>query len=540
MNARRLSKTPGTAALTVMLATLALSGQVGIPAASVEGIVRNQRTGDPVSDVRVTATPEGVATGARTVTTDATGRFVITGLNAGRYAISAARTLFFTPRSDGGAAAIVLLSGERLTGLQIFLAPTGVIAGRVVGEQREPLRAVRVEALRGDYRDGTRTWTVAGQGSTDDRGEYRVFDLQPGSYLIRATRSGPAGSVAPLYYPGLTDPDDGAVLRIEPGMELSAIDVRMFKPPEYFAQVQLDGVPEGTAATFVVRRRETSVTETVPVKTTSLGNEEYQLGPLVEGAYELFVMAPGPGAAVRQRTLSHTARIPFNISRSDEDLGVAPLEPAAEVTGRLTAPDTVTTRFDPRRAEVTLRSVDLPVQLMFTAGNPGLNADGTFTIPNVVRGLYRIQVRGLAPEVYLISANSAGRDVLDSGLTVSAATEPLQLTLGGSDAVGVVDGVVVNNRAEVLPSRTVVLVPPPERRSNSGAFMVGTTDQSGSFTFRAVPPGDYRAFAWDDAEPGAYLSPGFLNQFEGRGELVRVIRGGQVAVTVRLISANGN
>ena len=60
------------------------------------------------------------------------------------------------------------------------LTPTAVIAGRVVTERGDPAPKVYVRA-----------WvekTLAGEAQTNDLGEFRIFDLPAGSYIVSAER----------------------------------------------------------------------------------------------------------------------------------------------------------------------------------------------------------------------------------------------------------------------------------------------------------------------------------------------------------------
>jgi hypothetical protein len=41
-----------------------------------------------------------------------------------------------------------------------------------------------------------------------------------------------------------------------------------------------------------------------------------------------------------------------------------------------------------------------------------------------------------------------------------------------------------------------------------------TTDKSGQFQFRGLPPGEYRVLAWEDVDSGAWFNPAFLAVYE--------------------------
>jgi hypothetical protein len=515
----------------ILMAVVVAAAQTQVRPATVEGIVKNSRTGEPIADVRVTLSPEFVATSAKTATSDADGRFVINAVPPGRYNVSAARTLFFRPRLNTGASAVTVSDGERFSGLQIFLAPTGVISGRILDERREPQRSVRVEALRREYRDGLAAWVANGQATTDDRGEYRLFNLTPGTYYVRATQQ----SVAPLYYPGLPDADSAIAVNIEVGSEASAIDIEMRKTPEHVVRLRLGGIPPGAGTTsFVVRRKTTRSNDTLPVRPESLADNVYKLS-LPPGSYDVVVQVSST-STVGTRVLSNAGIFPVVVGNRDQDLGTLAVPQTIPVNGRIVATEPVT-GLTPERLNVTLTSSELSMSTSTRGGTPAIETNGNFRLSNVAPGRYRIQLTGLPPDAYLVSAREGPREVLDSGVTVRGDSEPLELRIAGPGSIGGLDGTIVNALGQPVPAATIVLVPAPERRSNASAFRTSTSDQNGNFSIRAILPGEYRVLAWEDIESGAYFDPDFLRNFETRGEAIRLQRGSQTRVTVRVIPA---
>jgi len=95
---------------------------------------------------------------------------------------------------------------------------------------------------------------------------------------------------------------------------------------------------------------------------------------------------------------------------------------------------------------------------------------------------------------------------------------------------------------EQLPATgcIVALIPEPRYRSQTALFKSSTTDQFGHFTLRGIPPGEYKLFAWDDIEPGAYQNPDFLRPYEQKGKSVHVDEGGRVTIELRLIRGTGS
>jgi hypothetical protein len=112
-------------------------------------------------------------------------------LPAGRYTLTAARTGYVTlsygqRRPFQSGTPLQLTESESLTGIEIRLPRGSVVAGRVFDELGDPMPGIAVRALRYQYVQGTRQLVPAGLGQSDDRGEYRIWGLNPGEYFVSA------------------------------------------------------------------------------------------------------------------------------------------------------------------------------------------------------------------------------------------------------------------------------------------------------------------------------------------------------------------
>lgn len=245
----------------LVAASTALTGQNASEKpkpSSIEGVVTRIGTGEPLSGVRVTVTPEPGGLSS-TATTNAQGRFTILNLQPGRYTVDVARTLFVRPPRSADSLIVTLGADQHVRDLNIQLTPTAVITGRIFDENRQPLRAVRVEAVRYQYREGWRILTSSGQAQSDDRGEYRIFNLQPDTYYLRVSRPSNAfqGTLAAIYYPGVVDPQDAVGIKVDSGAEINAIDVSLTARRTVSVRVRLVGalplIPSPSPVFFAVR-----------------------------------------------------------------------------------------------------------------------------------------------------------------------------------------------------------------------------------------------------------------------------------------------
>ena len=82
---------------------------------------------------------------------------------------------------------------------------------------------------------------------------------------------------------------------------------------------------------------------------------------------------------------------------------------------------------------------------------------------------------------------------------------------------------------------TVVLVPAPQLRENPKLFFTAVTDYEGVFAMPQVPPGEYEVYAWEYAPANAYKNAQWRKPYEARAEKVRLDRGANMQVNLRMI-----
>ena len=128
----------------------------------------------------------------RTVQTDDNGRYLFTDLQAGHFTVTVSKAGFISlaygqkhPRQP--ALPIQVDAGRQIRSVDIALPRGSVLTGHVVDEDGEPMPRAVVQVLRYVYRQGQREIEPAGTDQTDDRGQFRVFDLDPGEYYVSVT-----------------------------------------------------------------------------------------------------------------------------------------------------------------------------------------------------------------------------------------------------------------------------------------------------------------------------------------------------------------
>src|SRR6266478_5252329 len=138
---------------------------------------------------------------------------------------------------------IIVVEGQNLTDLSYKMAAAGLIAGKVVDADGDPVAGLTVQAMpKGqgnsavggilpNYVAGL-LGNLPGMGTTNDLGEYRIAGLRAGQYLVIAR---PRGNIAPqptptnkphtgerllyapTYYPGVLDEKQASALQVVSG-----------------------------------------------------------------------------------------------------------------------------------------------------------------------------------------------------------------------------------------------------------------------------------------------------------------------------------
>jgi protocatechuate 3,4-dioxygenase beta subunit len=464
--------------------------------------------------------------------TDSGGRFAMKDLEPGRYRLSANRTGFVNgeygsrgPMRPG--TVIALARGQALTDLKFGLTPQAVITGRVVDEDNEPVANAQVMAMRYRYLATGKQLTPMGSGSTNDLGEYRMFGVAPGRYFLSAmVRSGmtmneqtvdrsatprPDEGYSPTYYPDATDPASAVAVDIAAGSQTGGMDFRLSK----IRTVRLRGrITNTTSATrqpvmLMLALRDPATRFMVMNQTRQLVNPQ--------GAFEIRGVAPGSYWVTAAANAEISARVAVDVGSSDVENLSLTIGPGMEVTGHL--------RVEGDKS-ANLTAVRVALMNSGSGVQPAsLDEQGAFTLRNVNQDRYMLNVAGL-PEGFYVKSVSLGPEAQDfrsaAGIDLTkGATAPLEILIGAN--AGQVSGAVLDEKSQPAAGAMVVLVPQErDRREVFQLYKTAATDQYGRFTIRSVEPGEYKVFAWEDIEVGAYMDPDFIKPVESRGEPVSI------------------
>jgi hypothetical protein len=498
--------------LFVLFTLLAQAQEKPPDRCTVSGTVVDSVTEKPLGkvDIALIPTDRGAHDTAATKT-DAEGRFTLVDLDPGSYRLYGSRTgyritTYGTRRPDSDGAILRLDPGQTLDGLKFKIIPGAVLSGRVVDPDGDPVGNAHVTLNKREGRHGRSQIQGSVAIEADDQGVFRFSGLSADRYyLLAEDRSSdrntyvdhsprtarPLEALIPTLYPGAPDLASAAPLDLRPGERREGLEIRLLRTRVFRVRGR---VVNSRAGNVTVRLR--------PIAIEFLHDTNLQAHAR-EGSGEFEFRNVAPGAYWLQLGYS-TTRI---------EVGFADLEGLRVDMGQ---PAEV-------RIAVTAEGSDPPPSLAVTLfittdGRNGAmfetEADGRAT-RTLNPGVFDVEVfRGLMG-YYVKSMRSGERDVLADRLDVPpSGSIPLDIVLAADG--GKVEGGV----GEPLAGATVVLV--PEVRTRVDRYQTAPTDQYGRFTFTAVPPGAYKAFAWDDVKEDDWFDPDFLKLYESQGVELKV------------------
>jgi len=508
---------------------------------SVEGVAVKSTTGEGLKRVTVQLTPLGGGLQSYSTLTETNGRFIIGDIVPGRYAIFASGEGYLEEAREKGKhntqlSILDLTPGKNVTDITFRLVPPGVITGTVYDEDGDQVTSAQVRALRVAGSAAHRQVGEAGSGQTNDLGEYRIWGLQPGKYLVAATYQPPQlnpGYVAddiyvPTFHPGTPDVSQATVVEVDPGTETSGIDLdlRQARAVMVRGRVMVDGPVKSLRGIYV------SLMPRGFEGNYSLSNYG---GPVENesGDFEIRGVPPGPynlSAYWNDGRRQLYGRVPVEVGSANLEGVNFVLANPITLAGRVRVEGGG--QFDFTRLGLWLLSVDKAMG----SGGAQVKPDGTFLIENVYDGNYRLRISGFPEEYYVKSAREGGSDVLESGLAISRSQLPSRLEIVLSPDGGCVDGTVLKDQLPVSAAM-VVLVPDPPHRDREEMYSIKVTDGFGRFSMLGLPPGDFKLFAWEPVHGTNYTDPDFFQAFEDRGTGVHIEEKQTQTVQLEVITA---
>lgn len=508
------------------------------PAGAITGRVINS-AGEPLTGASVSVSS---LTGARgqTATVNSNGEFKIEGLEPGLYRMFAGMTGYVSTVQPGPNDSNYYRIGDSVT---FTLIKGAVITGAITGPNG-PLVGLGVFLARVRDDEGKKVPTAFAlrERSTDDRGMFRFYGLQPGAYIVWAARPR-IGLIAPsaydndtpTYFPSATR-DTASEIVVRDGDEVTA-DIQYRAEPGHAISGKVAGVIEsqtsfspGAAISLTDMQSRAVLAGT---STNANDNHGFAIYGIPDGEYEL-------GAAQYLPTGDGLRSPPQRVTVRGADLtGLSlTLAPLASIEGRLVFESDPKTgcakrketavqetivkawRYEPEKPDANAKPDSAGI-LSFSPSSPMVavgDAKGSFLLRNLPTASYRIDSQPPASGWYLksiaigttqtVAAKTASLNTARDGVSVRSGDRVTGLTVTITEGGSRLRGRISVAEGQTLPPRMAVYLVPTERGAadNVLRFYEARLEADQSFTVDNINPGNYFIFAHPlsekDAEAG--------------------------------------
>jgi len=528
--------------------------------AAIEGSVVRSGTAERLSNVAIVARSEenGVTTDFP-AQTDAQGSFVFEKLPAGNYTVIPQRRGYSLP--PNGAERITARNGERIRNLTLSLVRDSAIHGSVLQADGQPAAGISVELVEVTHASKALKIVMPSgpRMETGTNGEYR-FKVDPGEYYVRTVTT-PGGPQARTYFPNTFNPGEAKAIRVSPEEDVSAdihiamtpvfkitgriVDLLPDREPHYFSGVSLS-----SKSSTVREYKLQNATEGIPLccdviavpdsnVSVTLSKDRFEIRGVRPGSYGvdagILVGDLKPGDFVFTKTgdrapysRSYGGRTTVEVTNADvADIKVE-VRHGVDLKGRIVSNGKAVTTNE---TDIFLRPADYDPPYSFEIFE--VDKAGRFAFGNLLDGDYSLDVGYLPGDAYVVEIRQGARKLSGTDFTISSAKpEPLEIIVNPSG--GKIDGHVPNG------GQASIILMPTEGQTRYDPLPIRRASESGDFTFRGVPPGKYRIFAFislpAEVSTGAVPISDFIGPYETQGTPLEVTPGAGTEISLTLIS----
>jgi hypothetical protein len=531
--------------------------------AKITGRIVSADSGTPIRRAQVRVSAPDVRT-SRVVTTDNQGRYELSGLPAARYRLVISKAGYVTleygqARPFESGKPLDVATGQVLDKIDFSLPRGSVITGRVTDEFGDPIADAQVQAMRYQFTSGQRQLVSVGRAAvSDDIGQFRIFGLMPGEYLVRAavrtnTQMGMMAAAAeepsgypPTYYPGTTDVAQAQAVTLALGQELNSVTFSL--TPARLARIS------GTVLSSTGKPLSGAVVLVRP--RAGGGSGMFNIGGAnqvgADGSFTLNNVPPGEytlDVQQRPRDLQSVtggqlefASLPLGVSGDDINGVTILTTQGISVSGRVVFQGQKPQEGATRGLQISAVPESGQQSIVGMAGRVlgggRVADDGTFEL-RAVHGSQQLRVGGVPGGWTLKSIAVNGEDVTDRPYDFKPGNNVTAVVITLTDRLTDLSGSVRDSKGQPAKDYVLVLFPADAKLWTGQSRYIRTArpNQEGSFSVKGLPPGRYLAAALESLENGAQYDPALLEQLRPRAKSFSLVEAEPTNLTLDMLSS---
>jgi hypothetical protein len=517
--------------------------------ARISGHILGADEAEPVAGALATLADAEGRLAARSVVADASGSFVFAGLTEGRYALFFEKPSYLSAEygsTEAGLPGVPLLVArdQQVDGVVMRMAKGGVIAGRMSDQGGRPIQRASVIAERIEALDGRQALAQEPptRALTDDRGDFRLYGLYPGDYLVgcpnppeslasvastgptvavtgsrRPSGGTPAESQRPVqllaaYFPGTTSVTQAVPVHVD--ADGSRGDVNFVVPFEPGSEVLGHvAAPEelrgGGLQGFVDLAPLSDVLSPFTRSSLEMPDGRFAFRGVAPGRYRLEIHA------TRRDTEAHGwwASTEISVGSREVENVVPALESGATINVNIELDPDFPPAITPSSLLVTAQRVGGPVATVIKA-RPF--SSGRFVLPGMAPGRYQIAVSTSwdtsSPPQWGVERVTVDRQIQEEQMVTIENDIDRSVTLTVARWQTAVTGRFFDQTGKPVLGNCVVVLPTDSRlwMRGSPAIREARPAADGSFLVITLPPGSYALAATSCRRASELSEPAWL------------------------------
>ncbi len=409
------------------------------------------------------------------------------------------------------------------TEVTVQMRPLGILAGRVVDQYGDPVRdaIVRTED-KVDVPGENPYYQSYSVANSDDRGEYRIAEVEPGKHYVAAEYDSPDDNrrsrlrwpqtAGLILYPDATDIEHAQQVEVGAAETIRLSDLRLTIRRPITISGRIKPAPAGNLQPLSLQRADKLALHS-PVMVQG-GTSQ------ADGSFKIDAW-PGKYVLTASDSKSGKQSKPLALGVGEKDIAGLELELTLgyEIGGRI--------------------AVDGPEHLDFSKlllnfGGPPVKIDPTGGFQANLfggKGVYILQ--GLPEGWYIKNVVVAGRYLVGQHIEIEPGNADMTVTLSARGASVVIS---LDGTPSALAAVYLALLPESGEVLDPESIPTAQADGSGQFILKALPPGSYRVFTLSASNWPLLFSPGvLLEKYRNLAPLITLAEGEQKKLVIPVV-----